>query len=55
MHICRRGGKTPWDTWLSSEEISGGSIFEVDPYGRFSSRSTAIGGDDGGIFESVVS
>eukprot|EP00547_Thalassionema_nitzschioides_P014031 CAMPEP_0194238918 /NCGR_PEP_ID=MMETSP0158-20130606/5536_1 /TAXON_ID=33649 /ORGANISM="Thalassionema nitzschioides, Strain L26-B" /LENGTH=561 /DNA_ID=CAMNT_0038973277 /DNA_START=51 /DNA_END=1733 /DNA_ORIENTATION=- len=25
------GGRTPWGTWLSSEESSGGSVYEIDP------------------------
>lgn len=27
------GGKTPWNTWLSCEEYSGGYVFECDPFG----------------------
>lgn len=27
------GGATPWNTWLSCEEISKGYVFETDPYG----------------------
>jgi secreted PhoX family phosphatase len=30
------GGPTPWGTWLSCEEYSGGRVFECDPYGRSS-------------------
>jgi hypothetical protein len=26
------GGKTPWHTWLSCEEVSRGRVFECDPY-----------------------
>lgn len=25
------GGRTPWGTWLTSEESSGGSVYEIDP------------------------
>ena len=25
------GGRTPWGTWLTSEESNGGSVYEVDP------------------------
>ncbi|MFF7376190.1 alkaline phosphatase PhoX [Streptomyces massasporeus] len=27
------GGKTPWNTWLSCEEVSLGSVYETDPWG----------------------
>ncbi|MFF3620182.1 alkaline phosphatase PhoX [Streptomyces sp. NPDC002467] len=27
------GGKTPWNTWLSCEEVSLGYVYETDPYG----------------------
>ncbi len=27
------GGATPWNTWLSCEEVSRGRVFECDPYG----------------------
>lgn len=27
------GGKTPWNTWLSCEEVSLGAVYETDPYG----------------------
>jgi hypothetical protein len=29
----RAGGSTPWNTWLSCEEIPHGCVFECDPYG----------------------
>ncbi|MEE2732546.1 MAG: alkaline phosphatase PhoX [Pseudomonadota bacterium] len=28
------GGLTPWNTWLSCEEIDFGRVFECDPYGQ---------------------
>jgi secreted PhoX family phosphatase len=28
------GGATPWDTWLSCEEVEGGHVWECDPTGR---------------------
>ena len=28
------GGVTPWDTWLSCEEIDKGKVFECDPWGK---------------------
>jgi hypothetical protein len=27
------GGRTPWDTWLSCEEIAAGRVYECDPFG----------------------
>ncbi|MFJ4356706.1 alkaline phosphatase PhoX [Streptomyces massasporeus] len=27
------GGKTPWNTWLSCEEVSLGHVYETDPWG----------------------
>ncbi|GAA3304593.1 hypothetical protein GCM10020295_56130 [Streptomyces cinereospinus] len=27
------GGKTPWNTWLSCEEVSLGYVYETDPWG----------------------
>ncbi len=27
------GGKTPWNTWLSCEEVTRGYVYETDPYG----------------------
>ncbi|WP_194832840.1 alkaline phosphatase PhoX [Nocardia sp. XZ_19_369] len=28
------GGATPWNTWLSCEEVDKGAVFETDPWGR---------------------
>ncbi len=28
------GGKTPWQTWLSCEEVERGSVYECDPLGQ---------------------
>ncbi len=28
------GGRTPWNTWLSCEEVKRGKIYEVDPFGN---------------------
>ncbi len=27
------GGKTPWNTWLSCEEVDRGYVYETDPWG----------------------
>lgn len=29
------GGATPWNTWLSCEEIDFGRVYECDPYGNY--------------------
>lgn len=28
------GGATPWNTWLSCEEVNHGAVFETDPWGK---------------------
>lgn len=33
------GGKTPWGTWLSCEELESGIIYECDPTGRSQARA----------------
>ena len=51
------GGKTPWDTFLSCEEINGGQIWEISPTSSKSERrvqKTIIGGKEGGKFEAVA-
>ncbi|MEU6914472.1 alkaline phosphatase PhoX [Streptomyces olindensis] len=38
------GGKTPWNTWLSCEEVDRGYVFETDPWGaKASVRHDAMG------------
>ncbi len=38
------GGPTPWDTWLSCEEIADGNVWECDPFGGFNPfRLPALG------------
>lgn len=50
------GGRTPWGTWLTCEEVPGGYVHEADPFGRFPARITSIGyrGARGGVYESVA-
>mmetsp|Transcript_20370 Transcript_20370/g.29460 ORF Transcript_20370/g.29460 Transcript_20370/m.29460 type:complete len:605 (+) Transcript_20370:292-2106(+) len=54
------GGKTPWDTWISCEEVmsagsegGGGQIYEVDPLGVRTAENITMG-RDGGRFESFT-
>ncbi|MBL1098613.1 alkaline phosphatase PhoX [Streptomyces coffeae] len=38
------GGKTPWNTWLSCEEVSLGYVYETDPWGvNAATRRDAMG------------
>ncbi|MFE3139464.1 alkaline phosphatase PhoX [Streptomyces scopuliridis] len=38
------GGKTPWNTWLSCEEVDRGYVYETDPWGvKAPVRQDAIG------------
>jgi len=38
------GGSTPWNTWLSCEEIFRGKVYETDPYGQgTATERTAMG------------
>lgn len=38
------GGKTPWNTWLSCEEMDHGLVFECDPFGeKFAQVRPALG------------
>ncbi|MGW1884878.1 PhoX family protein [Streptomyces sp. NPDC001970] len=38
------GGKTPWNTWLSCEEVSLGYVYETDPWGvKAAVRRDAMG------------
>lgn len=32
------GGKTPWQTWLSCEEVDRGYVYECDPFGTIAAR-----------------
>jgi len=50
------GGKTPWQTWISCEEVAkDGQIWEVDPLGIREPKQTVLGGNNtGGRFESFT-
>ncbi|WP_030684723.1 PhoX family phosphatase [Streptomyces globisporus] len=37
------GGKTPWNTWLSCEEVSLGYVYETNPWGGAATRRDAMG------------
>jgi secreted PhoX family phosphatase len=37
------GGATPWNTWLSCEEVSRGYVYETDPFGGTAVRRPAMG------------
>ncbi len=47
------GGRTPWNTWISCEEVDGGTSFEVHPLGvgTFDGVSYPIRLDSLGIFK----
>lgn len=47
------GGKTYWDTWLTCEEIDGGQVWEVDPWGNRFPKKTVLG-RDGMNYESAA-
>jgi secreted PhoX family phosphatase len=38
------GGKTPWNTWLSCEEVSLGYVYETDPWGTNAAAQRAAMG-----------
>ena len=37
------GGATPWNTWLSCEEVDRGFVYETDPWGGMSTQRPAMG------------
>jgi len=45
------GGKTPWGSWISCEEITTGRAWQVDPTGVRPAQPLTLG-SDGGHFES---
>lgn len=55
------GGPTPWNTWLSCEEVSRGVVWETDPYGvdiaaarpamgRFTHEAAAVHAPTGDVY-----
>jgi Bacterial protein of unknown function (DUF839) len=48
------GGGTPWNTWVSCEEVTGGQCWQVDPTGARSPVKTVMGGTNGGAFEAFA-
>ncbi len=55
------GGKTPWQTWLSCEEVDRGMVHECDPFGssaavvrpalgRFKHEAVAVDTDNGHLY-----
>lgn len=52
------GGLTPWNTWVSCEESSGGHCWQVDPDPESAHHATPMRtllGGSGGRYETVVS
>jgi uncharacterized protein len=48
------GGGTPWNTWVSCEEVPGGQCWQVDPTGTREPQVTVMGGSTGGSFEAFA-
>ena len=52
------GGLTPWNTWISCEEVRGGQCWQVDPnpngVHHKTPKETLLGGGNGGKYETVV-
>ena len=52
------GGLTPWNTWISCEEVRGGQCWQVDPnpngVHHKNPKETLLGGNVGGKYETVV-
>lgn len=48
------GGSTPWNTWVSCEEVAGGQCWQVDPKGKREPAKTKLVEAHGGNFESMA-
>jgi hypothetical protein len=49
------GGKTPWETWVSCEEVAEiGEIYQVDPFGRRAPEKLTMSTIQGGRYESFA-
>jgi hypothetical protein len=49
------GGKTPWETWVSCEEVGEtGEIYQVDPFGRRSPEKLTVSTMQGGRYEAFT-
>lgn len=49
------GGKTPWGTWVSCEEVAYiGQIYQVDPFGRRPAELLTVGKMQGGRYEAFA-
>ena len=48
------GGRTPWHTWVSCEEIDNGNIYQVDPMGVRPPERITMGDTHAGKFESFA-
>lgn len=47
------GGRTPWNSWVSCEEQTGGQMWQVDPTGIRSPQLMSMG-SEGGVWESFT-
>jgi hypothetical protein len=48
------GGRTPWQTWVSCEEVDKGEIWQVDPTREREPEKTVVGEKAPGFFESFA-
>ena len=48
------GGLTPWNTFVSCEEVPRGQCWQVDPTGARKPQMTVLGEQAGGLFEAVA-